>query len=157
MYKIRNLYMLLTFPEGAVDIFDDHSILNECDQFDMKNSPGSSIVMTLMHSGKLMLLIYISTRPHFIDVFLIKNVRIQLQGQMDTKPTISRLELIPVLINATSTNSWMETILRMGLVVQHSRNWNSSVTKMSKIIGSCHNFQDTIIPSHIERNHTLSI
>ena len=55
IYKLRNLYMLITFPEGAVDIFDDHSILNECDQFDMKNSPGSSIVMTLMHSGNLML------------------------------------------------------------------------------------------------------
>merc|ERR1711944_214733 len=39
------------FEQGAVDIFDDHSILNECDQFDMKNSPGNSIIMTLMHTG----------------------------------------------------------------------------------------------------------
>ena len=43
------------FSEGAVDIFDDHSILNECDEFDMKNSPGNSIIMTLLHTGNLVL------------------------------------------------------------------------------------------------------
>merc|ERR1712135_15436 len=39
------------FEKGQVDTFDDHSILNQCDEFDMKNSQGSSIMMTLMHSG----------------------------------------------------------------------------------------------------------
>ena len=46
---------VFNFSEGAVDIFDDHSILNECDEFDMKNSPGNSIIMTLLHTGNLVL------------------------------------------------------------------------------------------------------
>merc|ERR1712064_144289 len=39
------------FNKGAVDQFDEHSDLNQCDQFDMKNSPGTQIRMTVFHEG----------------------------------------------------------------------------------------------------------
>merc|ERR1712018_999558 len=39
------------FEEGALDIFDDHDILAGCDQFDMKNSAASQIIMYLVHEG----------------------------------------------------------------------------------------------------------
>merc|ERR1711962_1676677 len=39
------------FEEGALDIFDDHDILTQCDQFDMKNSAASQIIMYLVHEG----------------------------------------------------------------------------------------------------------
>jgi len=39
------------FDEGATDIFEGYSILNECDHFDMRNSDPTSIKMSLLHEG----------------------------------------------------------------------------------------------------------
>ena len=43
---------LINVSEGALDIFDDHDILTQCDQFDMKNSAANQIIMYLVHEGK---------------------------------------------------------------------------------------------------------
>ena len=45
------LSFTLISKEGAVDQFDEHSDLNQCDQFDMKHSPGTQIRMTVFHEG----------------------------------------------------------------------------------------------------------
>ena len=37
--------------EGAVDNFAEHDDLNQCDQFDMKNSPSTQIRVTILHEG----------------------------------------------------------------------------------------------------------
>merc|ERR1740124_1209891 len=39
------------FNDGAVDQFEEHSILNQCDQFDMRNSAPATIQMTVFHEG----------------------------------------------------------------------------------------------------------
>jgi len=39
------------FDEGALDFFEDHDQLTQCDRFDMKNSNPSQIVMFLIHEG----------------------------------------------------------------------------------------------------------
>ena len=40
------------FAEGEIDIYDDHSILNTCDRFDMRNSVAQQMTMSLNHEGK---------------------------------------------------------------------------------------------------------
>ena len=40
------------FSEGEIDTYDDHSILNTCDRFDMRNSVAQDLIMSLNHEGK---------------------------------------------------------------------------------------------------------
>ena len=51
-----NLIFLLKliYKEGAIDQFSEHDDLNECDQFDMLNSPSTQIRMTVFHEGNLL-------------------------------------------------------------------------------------------------------
>lgn len=42
---------LINVSEGALDIFDDHDILTQCDRFDMKNTNPNQLIMTLLHEG----------------------------------------------------------------------------------------------------------
>jgi len=39
------------FNQGAVDNFAEHDDLNQCDQFNMNNSPPTQIRVTLLHEG----------------------------------------------------------------------------------------------------------
>ena len=57
LFYIKLVWFYLTIfvtqklTEGAVDNFAEHDDLNQCDQFDMNNSPPTQIRVTLLHEG----------------------------------------------------------------------------------------------------------